>query len=117
MPNEIFEKSLFKSLSYMFFDYLIIGISFGLFYSLVKSPLWTATTVAASVASSISVSGGFFMPLWLKALATILYANITGFFMWSIFVVGHDCGHTTFSNNKMLNDIIGTLHIYIMYSI
>lgn len=104
MPNEIFEKSLFKSLSYMFFDYLIIGISFGLFYSLVKSPLWTPTTVASTVAAG----GGFFMPLWLKALATILYANTTGFFMWSIFVVGHDCGHTTFSNNKLLNDIIGT---------
>jgi fatty acid desaturase len=109
MPNEIFEKSIFKSLSYMFFDYLIIGISFGLFYSLVNSPLWTATTIASTVAAGVASSSGFFMPLWLKALATILYANITGFFMWSIFVVGHDCGHTTFSNNKLLNDIIGIL--------
>ena len=89
MPSEVFEKSLTKSLSYMFFDYSIWGGAFALFYSLVQSSLWAT------------------MPVWLQGLAAILYANVAGFFMWSIFVVGHDCGHTTFSNNKLLNDILG----------
>ena len=38
-----------------------------------------------------------------------------GFFMWGIFVVGHDCGHSNFSDYTVVNDVLGNLlHASIM---
>lgn len=36
-----------------------------------------------------------------------LYAAVQGTLFWSLFVVGHDAGHGSFSNSKLLNSIIG----------
>merc|ERR1719453_1534106 len=47
------------------------------------------------------------LPQWQQYAAAIISWQISGFFMWGIFVVGHDCGHGTFSDNWLLNDIIG----------
>eukprot|EP01083_Nonionella_stella_P109933 321194_1 len=40
-------------------------------------------------------------------LNLIVFYNIYGFVMWCIFVVGHDCGHTTFSDSDLINGICG----------
>jgi omega-3 fatty acid desaturase (delta-15 desaturase) len=37
----------------------------------------------------------------------VLWWNVVGFFGWSLFVVGHDCGHRTFSRSLLVNDVLG----------
>jgi len=89
LPDEVFEKSLGKSLLYMAFDYAMCGAAFYLIWTLCHSVHWST------------------LPSWQKGIASFVYWNISGFFMSCLFVVGHDCGHGTFSNNETLNDIIG----------
>lgn len=89
IPEEAFVKSLPRSLFYLFFDYTVWLGSTYLMYNLVNSDKWDS------------------LEFYQQALITLVFWNIAGFFMWGIFVVGHDCGHTTFSNNELLNDIIG----------
>jgi omega-3 fatty acid desaturase (delta-15 desaturase) len=89
IPPEAFEKNVFKSLAYMFFDYFMWGASLYAILKCTEPGIWDS------------------MPFWQQALASLAYWNISGFFMWCIFVVGHDCGHGTFSNSEIFNDIIG----------
>lgn len=63
-------------------------------------------TVAISISSYVA---GLFMiakaPWYLLPMAWAWTGTaITGFF-----VIGHDCAHKSFSNNKLLEDIVGTL--------
>lgn len=89
IPEEAFKKSTAKSFQYMFRDYAgWFGSVYGI-YKLSNSSIWAD------------------MPLWQQALASLVFWNIAGFFMWCMFVVGHDCGHTTFSDNQTINDVVG----------
>jgi omega-3 fatty acid desaturase (delta-15 desaturase) len=89
IPLKAFKKSLFWSSFYLFFDYSVWLGSLYAIIQLNKSDLWAQ------------------MPFWQQCAATVVYWNICGFYMWCIFVVGHDCGHTNFSNYPLLNDIVG----------
>jgi acyl-lipid omega-3 desaturase len=91
IPPEAFEKSLFWSCFYMVFDYTMWFGATYLMYQFVQSPEYAT-----------------YSPL-VRHGATFVYWNFCGFFMWCIFVVGHDCGHGTFSNYFYLNEIIGLI--------
>eukprot|EP00037_Helgoeca_nana_P015753 m.147588 g.147588 ORF g.147588 m.147588 type:complete len:409 (+) comp23156_c0_seq1:50-1276(+) len=89
LPAEVFEKSLMWSLWYMLFDYACIGASMYALYYLKSSGIYDE------------------LPLVGQCAATVAHWTIAGFFMWCIFVVGHDCGHGNFSEYEWLNDTLG----------
>lgn len=85
IPAYCFEPSVWKSLSYFFLDISIIAGLYAIAYFL---------------------DSWFFFPIfWL----------MQGTMFWALFVVGHDCGHGSFSKLKWLNNVIGHLsHIPIL---
>jgi acyl-lipid omega-3 desaturase len=79
IPAYCFEPSAWRSLSYLFLD---LGIVAGLY------------------AIAYSLNSWFFFPIfWL----------MQGTMFWALFVVGHDCGHGSFSKSKWLNSLVGHL--------
>ncbi|MBG1271685.1 fatty acid desaturase [Nostoc sp. WHI] len=79
IPAECFQPSVTKSLFYFFRDILIISLLYA--------------------AAHYLDSWLFFPIFWL----------MQGTMFWALFVVGHDCGHQSFSKHKWLNDLIGHL--------
>jgi acyl-lipid omega-3 desaturase len=79
IPSECFQPNLGKSLFYFFRDILIIGLLYAAIHSL---------------------DNWFVIPFFWIAQGTMF---------WALFVVGHDCGHQSFSKKKWLNDLIGHL--------
>ncbi len=79
IPEDLFQSSVGKSLFYFFLDTSIIAILFGL---------------------ALYLDSWAFYPI---------YWFLQGTFFWALFVVGHDCGHGSFSKYKWVNDFFGHL--------
>ncbi|KAE9594175.1 hypothetical protein Lal_00017003 [Lupinus albus] len=77
IPKHCWVKNPWKSLSYVLRDLLI---------------------VTALIAAAIWFNNWFFWPLYWIAQGTMF---------WAIFVLGHDCGHGSFSNSAKLNNLVG----------
>ena len=80
IPKECFEKSLLKSLFYMIRDLRLLSTS-----------IYTYDWLSSSL------------------LGLLIYWNVYGFLMWCLFVVGHDCGHGSFSKYPIVNAFCGHL--------
>ncbi|KAK7305406.1 hypothetical protein VNO77_43312 [Canavalia gladiata] len=77
IPQHCWEKNPWRSLSYVLRDVLIV---FALLYAAIGFNSW------------------FFWPLYWPAQGTMF---------WALFVLGHDCGHGSFSNSLKLNSVVG----------
>jgi acyl-lipid omega-3 desaturase len=89
IPEEAFKKSVWKGIYYMLVDYAMWAASVYAIYSLTHSDTWAT------------------MPYWQQATASVIFWNVSGFLMWCIFITGHDCGHGTFADSELVNDIFG----------
>jgi omega-3 fatty acid desaturase (delta-15 desaturase) len=81
IPKHCFISNLKLSLMYMFIDMSILATSI-FTYNYIKNE---------------------------GLLLHLIYWNIYGFFAWSLFVIGHDCGHGSFSKYPIINSICGHL--------
>lgn len=79
IPPQCFEPSTWRSLAYFFWDIGIIAALYGI---------------------AIYLNAGWFFPI---------FWFLQGTMFWALFVVGHDCGHGSFSKYKWLNNLIGHL--------
>ena len=89
IPKEAFVKHVPTSLMYMAFDYA----------------MWRASTYGLWHLHSTGIYDT--LPVYQQYAATLLSWMVSGFFMWCMFVIGHDCGHGSFSTSTIANDIIG----------
>jgi acyl-lipid omega-3 desaturase len=77
IPAECFQPSVVKSMYYFFRDIAVIGLLYAVAFHFDS---WL-----------------FFPIFWV----------MQGTMFWALFVVGHDCGHQSFSKYKWLNDLMG----------
>lgn len=77
IPPECFIPSTGRSLAYFFWDMFV---------------------VAALYVAAYTIDAWWAYPIFWAA---------TGTMFWALFVVGHDCGHGSFSKHKWLNNLIG----------
>jgi len=88
IPPHCFEKNALISIYFLIQDYVIIA---GLYYIL----------------PTVEHYGGW--------VGLFVWYWFMGIFLSSLFIIGHDCGHTTFSNYTWLNDLCGHIaHIPIL---
>ncbi|TFJ86925.1 hypothetical protein NSK_002013 [Nannochloropsis salina CCMP1776] len=80
IPEKCFQKSLLRSVYYMLRDFAALAALY---------------IIYPSVQANFGLAGLF------------VWWNLAGFFMWCLFVIGHDCGHGSFSEYKWFNDVCG----------
>ena len=86
LPKHCFQPKLATSLYYVAKDFVIISLIYLSYVVIESRGSWYVTYFCAPI-----------------------YWYLQGTMFWALFVLGHDCGHGSFSNYSYINDIIGTL--------
>mmetsp|Transcript_14686 Transcript_14686/g.24251 ORF Transcript_14686/g.24251 Transcript_14686/m.24251 type:complete len:384 (-) Transcript_14686:759-1910(-) len=89
IPEKYFKPSIPRSLFYCARDFFFAASLF----------------IAVNLLDRLLVDNG--LP-WARFVLWPAYWFAQGTIFWAIFVVGHDCGHGSFSRSVLLNEIIGT---------
>lgn len=84
LPAKCFQKNLPLSIVYGLIDMTLVAACYFTYKSLLP-----------------------FIPFYVQLMAYLIYSFFAGFFMWAIFVVGHDCDHGSFSNSRFCNVFFG----------
>eukprot|EP00121_Abeoforma_whisleri_P000169 Awhi_evm1s152 len=95
IPKQCWEISTFKSSLYLLQDIVLIaGLYLFRYYWL---DTFMATILLEQKMYGIAIAFGLRFLWW----------NILGFQLWCLFMIGHDCGHGTFSTSPVVNMIVG----------
>ena len=90
IPEHCFKRNLLKSLGFLFTDFVKIAI-FG----------YLATFISNPVAINL--------PAWSPYVLWPIYWVIQGTVMTGVWVLAHECGHQSFSESELANNIVGTI--------
>jgi omega-3 fatty acid desaturase (delta-15 desaturase) len=93
IPGEYFRSSLATSVYYVIRSAVLCSLS-----------AWLIHNLALDESSSLYLSNTY-----VRWAALFLYWNWQGMLFWGIFTIGHDCGHGSFSNSKLWNQVFGNL--------
>jgi len=114
LPPEVFVKSLRRSMQWMIWDIFVWSCCLYAGKLVYKNESLMINNGidfwSGFVADKTGLAIGGFVAFGMKWSLMICLYIVTGFFMWGTFVVGHDCGHGTFSNNTHINFIVGLVN-------
>jgi len=87
IPPHCFKRNLFTSLTHLVSDLAIVAV---LFYaaSYIESPV---------------------LPAWSKYLLWPMYWYAQGSVLTGVWVLAHECGHQSFSESELANNVVGTI--------
>lgn len=101
IPSECYERSLPKSLSYVFRD-IFCMVSVGYFYHKLAYPFLFGSALEPSMWINLA-----------KFVYWTSYSIIQGLFATGLWVLAHECGHQAFSDYGSVNDFVGwVLHSF-----
>jgi len=90
IPKHCFKRNLFKSLSHLASDLIIIAL-------------------LAYAATYINNAETYQLPPWATYILWPIYWYAQGSAMTGVWVLAHECGHQSFSESEFANNIVGTI--------